>query len=71
MTGETPHHDTFEYVRDLVALGQKKAFIMLSHEGLEKWGMEAFVEWFRPAVPEVPIEWISSGEPFYVPPVKT
>ena len=43
---------------------------MISHEGLEEWGMEEFAEWFRPAVPEVPVEWISSGDPFYIPPVR-
>lgn len=70
LVGETPQHDTFEYVRDAMALGQKKAVVMISHEGLEEWGMEAFAEWLRPEVPEVPVEWISSGDPFYVPPVK-
>jgi putative NIF3 family GTP cyclohydrolase 1 type 2 len=67
LVGETPQHDTFEYVRDAVALGQKKAVVMISHEGLEEWGMEAFASWVRPAVPEVPVEWISTGDPFYVP----
>jgi putative NIF3 family GTP cyclohydrolase 1 type 2 len=70
LVGETPQHDTFEYVRDAVAFGQKKAVVMISHEGLEEWGMQEFAEWFRPAIPEVPVEWISSGDPFYVPPVK-
>jgi len=71
MAGETSQYDTFEYVRDAVALGQQKAVLMISHEGLEEWGMEAFVDWFKPSVPEVPIEWISTGDPFNVPPVKT
>ena len=70
LVGETPQHDTFEYIRDAVSLGQKKGIVMISHEGLEEWGMEAFAEWFRPAVPEVPVEWISSGDPFYIPPVR-
>jgi putative NIF3 family GTP cyclohydrolase 1 type 2 len=70
MIGETPQHDTFEYVRDAMALGQKKGIIMISHEALEEWGMEAFVGWLRPAIPEVPIEWISSRDPFYIPAVK-
>jgi putative NIF3 family GTP cyclohydrolase 1 type 2 len=48
LVGETPQHDTFEYMRDAVSLGQKKGIVMISHEGLEEWGMEAFAEWFRP-----------------------
>jgi putative NIF3 family GTP cyclohydrolase 1 type 2 len=71
LVGETPQHDTFEYVRDAVELGEKKAVVMISHEGLEEWGMETFANWVRPAVPEVPVEWISTGDPFYVPPVLT
>ncbi len=67
LVGETPQHDTFEYVRDAVAFGQKKAVVMISHEGLEEWGMEAFAEWLRPSVPEAPVEWFSSGDPFSVP----
>jgi hypothetical protein len=43
---------------------------MISHEGLEEWGMEMFADWVRPAAPEVPVEWISTGDPFYVPSVK-
>jgi hypothetical protein len=42
--GETPQHDTFEYIRDAVSLGQKKGIVMISHERLEGWGMEAFAE---------------------------
>ena len=51
LVGETPQHDTFEYVRDAMALGQKKAVVIISHEGLEEWGMEAFADLIRPAVP--------------------
>jgi putative NIF3 family GTP cyclohydrolase 1 type 2 len=69
LVGETPQHDTFEYMRDAVALGQKKAVIMIAHERLEEWGMRDFVPWIKPAVPEVPVQWISSGDPFYIPPL--
>ena len=69
ITGETPQHDTFEYVRDAVSLGQRKGFVMISHEGLEEWGMEEFAEWLKPLVPELPVEWISTGDPFQIPPL--
>jgi putative NIF3 family GTP cyclohydrolase 1 type 2 len=67
LVGETPEHDTFEYVRDAVALGEKKGVIMISHEGLEEWGMEDFAAWLKPIVPELPIEWVPTGDPFEVP----
>jgi putative NIF3 family GTP cyclohydrolase 1 type 2 len=71
LVGETPQHDTFEYVRDAVSLGQKKGLIMISHEGLEEWGMEAFAEWVKPIVPELSVEWIAAGDPFLVPAIRT
>ncbi|MBI4875800.1 MAG: hypothetical protein HY822_14285 [Acidobacteria bacterium] len=27
-------------------------------------------EWLKPMVPEVPVRWISSGDPFEVPPIR-
>jgi hypothetical protein len=69
--GETPQHDTFEYVRDAIALGMKKGVLMISHEGLEEWGMEACAEWLKPLVPELSVEWVSSGDPFQVPAIRT
>jgi putative NIF3 family GTP cyclohydrolase 1 type 2 len=71
LVGETPQYDTFEYVRDAMSLGMKKAVVMISHRGLEEWGMQAMAEWLRPAVPEVPVEWISSEDPFQVPAIRT
>jgi putative NIF3 family GTP cyclohydrolase 1 type 2 len=67
LVGETPQHDTFEYVRDAIALGQKKAVVMISHQALEEWGMETCAGWLKPLVPEVPVQWIASGDPFLVP----
>jgi putative NIF3 family GTP cyclohydrolase 1 type 2 len=70
LVGETGQYDTFEYVRDAVSLGQKKGLIMISHERLEEWGMRDFVDWLKPAVPELPIEWISAGDLFQVPSIR-
>jgi hypothetical protein len=70
LVGETPEHDTFEYVRDAVTLGEKKGLVMISHERLEEWGMETCAGWLKPLVPELPVEWISTGDPFKVPPVR-
>lgn len=69
LVGETPQHDTFEYLRDAMSLGMKKGVIMISHEGLEEWGMQDCAAWLQPLVPEIPVEWISSHDPFQVPPL--
>ncbi len=71
LVGETAQYDTFEYVRDAVSLGMKKGLVMISHRGLEEWGMQVCAEWLRPAVPELPVEWISSDDPFQVVPLRT
>jgi hypothetical protein len=50
-----------EYVRDVIASGQKKALIQLPHEGGEEAGMEECARWLRTFVTEVPIGFIPSG----------
>ncbi len=70
LVGETPEHDTFEYMRDAMVLGMAKGLVMISHQGLEEWGMETCAEWLKPVVPEVPVEWIATGDPFGVPPIR-
>jgi putative NIF3 family GTP cyclohydrolase 1 type 2 len=70
LVGETPEYATFEYLRDAMSLGMKKGVVMISHEGLEEWGMQTFAEWLKPAVPELSVEWINSGDPFEVPPIR-
>lgn len=67
IVGETAEYDTFEYVRDAVAVGQRKGLIRLGHERLEEWGVERFADWLRPLTEGLPVEWISTGEPFTVP----
>ncbi len=70
LVGETPQHDTFEYLRDAMTLGMKKGLVMISHEGLEEWGMEDCAPWLRPLVPELSVAWISSYDPFHVAPIR-
>jgi putative NIF3 family GTP cyclohydrolase 1 type 2 len=70
LVGETPEHDTFEYLRDAMSLGMNKAVVMISHEGLEEWGMEIFAEWLKPLVPAIPVQWIATGDPFQIPQVR-
>jgi putative NIF3 family GTP cyclohydrolase 1 type 2 len=70
LVGETPQFDTFEYLRDAISLGMKKGVVMISHQGLEEWGMQDCAAWLRPLVPELSVEWISSNDPFRVPQVR-
>jgi len=56
-----------EYVRDAIASGQKKALIQLPHEGGEEAGMDECARWMKTFVTEVPIKFIPSGDPFWMP----
>ncbi len=56
-----------EYVRDAIAIHEKKALIQLPHEGGEEAGMDECARWLRTFVPEVPIKFIPSRDPFWMP----
>ena len=67
MVPEAREWDSIEYVRDMVDSGMEKGLILLSHEVCEEWGMEDCAAWLRGFIPEVPVEWISSRDPFWTP----
>jgi putative NIF3 family GTP cyclohydrolase 1 type 2 len=63
--GESPEAGgNAEYVSDAAAAGQKKGMILLGHMLSEDFGMKEVADWLRTFLPDVPIEWISTGEPF-------
>jgi len=66
--GETREWETVEYVRDAISAGKKKALIILGHVASEEAGMQECARWLKTFIPEVPIEFIPAGEPFWSPP---
>jgi putative NIF3 family GTP cyclohydrolase 1 type 2 len=64
--GETREWELVEYVQDQVASGAKKALIVMNHVVSEQSGMRYCAEWLKPIVPEVPVEFMASAEPFWV-----
>src|SRR5882757_5865653 len=64
--GETREWELVEYVQDQVASGAKKALIVMNHVVSEQAGMRYCADWLRPIVPEVPVEFMPSQEPFWV-----
>ena len=67
LAGESPEWETTEYVRDAVAEGRRKAVIFLGHRNSEEAGMEYCARWLKTFVPEVPVEFIPAGDPFWSP----
>jgi putative NIF3 family GTP cyclohydrolase 1 type 2 len=54
-----------EWERDLIASGQKKGFIIISHNRKEEAGMDNCASWLRTFISEVPIQFIEAHEPFW------
>jgi putative NIF3 family GTP cyclohydrolase 1 type 2 len=67
IAGETREWELVEYVQDFIAKGDKKALILLGHVVSEQAGMKYCADWLRSFVPEVPIEFIPTPEPFWSP----
>jgi putative NIF3 family GTP cyclohydrolase 1 type 2 len=59
--------DSPEYVLDAVALGIPKGWIMLGHAVSEEPGMLEMAHWLKSFTPEVPVELVKGGEPFWAP----
>lgn len=64
IVGETPEWEAAEYYRDKVALGNRRALIILGHAVSEEPGMEWLVDWLKPKLPEIKMTHIASGSPF-------
>ena len=72
--GEAQDWDLVEYAQDIVASGQKKALIVLGHVRSEMFGMQFCAEWLKGFVPEVPVRFIPTVEPYWFvehPPART
>ena len=66
--GENPESGgNAEYVLDAAAIGQKKGVILLGHMMSEDFGMKEVADWLRAFLPDVPVEWVPTGEPFSAP----
>jgi putative NIF3 family GTP cyclohydrolase 1 type 2 len=67
MMSEPQDCDAFPYLRDGIALGlpHPKGLIAIPHERFEEWAEQDAPAWLKPLVPEVPIEFISAGQPYW------
>jgi putative NIF3 family GTP cyclohydrolase 1 type 2 len=59
--------DAPEYIADAAALGMPRGWIMLGHNASEEPGMLEMAQWIKSFVPEVSVQFIKSGEPFWAP----
>jgi hypothetical protein len=54
-------------VLDAVTIGIPKRWIMLGHAISEEPGMHEQAVWLKTFIPEVPIQLVRAGEPFWAP----
>jgi putative NIF3 family GTP cyclohydrolase 1 type 2 len=65
ITGEIHEWETSEYVRDANHFGSPKGLIVIGHAASEEPGMKAIIPWIQERLPDVQIQFISSGSPFH------
>ena len=64
LCGEASEWETPEYIRDARRQGQTISLVVLGHIMSEAAGMEWLVPWLKPQLPDLPIRYIPSGNPF-------
>jgi putative NIF3 family GTP cyclohydrolase 1 type 2 len=68
VVAEAIEWESCEYFRDyLTWKGDQKAMILLGREATEDPACKALASWLATFITEVPVEWITAGEPFWVP----
>ena len=60
-------NEVAQYFFDIVASGQKKGMIVLGHAVSEDPGGGEMAAWLKSFISEVPIEWVPTGEPCWMP----
>lgn len=65
--GEPIEWEASPYFADLVTSGQKKGLIVLGQEVSEEPGCGEMANWLKTFVKEVPVEWVPTGEPAWMP----
>jgi putative NIF3 family GTP cyclohydrolase 1 type 2 len=64
--GEPVEWEASPYFMDVIASGRKMGLLVLGQEASEEPGCRETAAWLKSIVPEVPVEWIPAGEPFWV-----
>lgn len=65
VAGDAVEWEVGPYFQDLVSAKMCKGLILLGEEASEEPGSGEVATWLKTFIPEVAIEWISAGEPFW------
>ena len=67
LVGESRDWEGPEYVGDAATAGLNKSLITVGKVVSADPGMRACADWMKGFVPEVPVQWLGAGEPFWRP----
>ena len=67
VTGEVQEWESATYAQDVAFAGVKKGFISLGRVVNEAPGMQVCADWLKTIVSEVPVRFISAGDPYWRP----
>jgi putative NIF3 family GTP cyclohydrolase 1 type 2 len=65
IAGEAQQWETYEYARDAVDQGRKKAIIFLGHIPSEEAGMDYCASWLKGFIKNVPVFFVESGSSYW------
>jgi putative NIF3 family GTP cyclohydrolase 1 type 2 len=65
LAGEAQQWETYEYTRDAVDQGRKKAIIFLGHINSEEAGMDYCASWLKSFLSDMPVNYIECGSSFW------
>jgi putative NIF3 family GTP cyclohydrolase 1 type 2 len=65
VAGEAQQWETYEYMRDAVDQGRKKAIIFLGHINSEEAGMDYCCTWLKTFIKDVPVNYVECGPSFW------
>jgi putative NIF3 family GTP cyclohydrolase 1 type 2 len=67
VAGESREWETVMYAQDAQEQHRPKALILLGHSTSETDGMQTAATWLRTLFPGIPIHYVRSGEPYWLP----
>ncbi len=67
VAGEVQEWESPTYAQDVAFAGVKKGFISIGRVINEAPGMQVCADWLKTIVPEVPVRFISAGDPYWRP----
>ena len=67
VAGESSEWEAVMYTQDAEQQHRPKALILLGHSTSETDGMQPAATWLRTLFPGIPVEYINSGEPYWLP----